>query len=162
MISSKPLKERAATLKTSTNLEPKEAQLRGGASEVNPNRNPNQSPTPNHRNGIHAAGKANIHGTNAQQRKPCAIAAIEKVISGCNAFWRACSSHARGSTNSHARKMSPQSTTTVPFYCFSGWRTWTSSSCPNRCSSSPIRQWLHDQGRKEQHAGHMAGGRRKQ
>ena len=86
MISSKPLKEQATTSKTSTNFEPEEAQLRGMALEVNPSRNPNQSPTPNHRNSVHVAGKANNHGTNAQQRKTCAITVIKKVISVCNVF----------------------------------------------------------------------------
>ena len=86
MISSKPLKERAMTLKTSMNCELEEAPLRGGASEAIPDRSPNQRLSPNHRNSVHAVGKANTLGTNAQQRKLRAIAATERAISAHNAF----------------------------------------------------------------------------
>ena len=49
--------------------------------EANPDRNPNQRPTPNLRNNVHAVGKANNLETNTEQRKPHAIAATKRVIS---------------------------------------------------------------------------------
>ena len=85
-ISNEHLKERAATPKTSMNYKLEEVPLRGGASEANPDRNPNHRPTSKHRDSVHDAGKANTPGTNAPQRKPHAIAATKRVISEHSVF----------------------------------------------------------------------------